>query len=757
MQIRRVQIFTLILLLIFSNSFGKSHFKILQTDNQQPIPFANVTWQMCENVAKKGFSTSNKDGVVAIEAEYNTRIIFSISCVGYKSFLDTVEFSKGMHILLDKDILNLDQVVVTGTRTPHVLKKAPVLTQLISETEIRSVDSEIITDILTVEMPGIEMSNHGGTPVMNMMGMETQYSLVLIDGERMAKSLQKTIDYSRINTANIERIEIVRGASSALYGSDAMGGVINIITKKPRKKWDVSADFRFQERNEKNHTQLDIDNADDDYARDFYKNIDRQNINGNLSVGYRNKGFYSNTFVNYKSHDGYKLFDTKGQKRYYKDSDVVITEDISESPTTVFGFQDFTINQKFGYEKNKWKFGVNGSIYNHDEFDFTNDALHQYYRSYNGGGNVSYNIDDKSELAISHSSDKYQRFTYSEKDDSKTKTHDNAFHTGKIIYTTTWGKHGVLAEFENLYQTLETDKFVYGELLSKSTNDAVIVLQDEFQWNARLTLVGGVRAGYHSAFDFHISPSITAKYSFNKFNLRASYARGFRSPDLKELYMNWSHLGMFQIIGSEELKPETNNYYSLSVDFVEPAHNLNATVIASYNDIKDKIDGLWTNNETEYRYMNFNSAEVFSIEAMLKWKFHKNFKLKTGYIFLDSKKSTDAQDLSTMSPMALTAQFEYRFVSKNYQLNANLSGKVTGEKELDVLDDDEDSPYYNQYYKVKYPSYSTWNFTVNQYFGKHIRFGLGVKNIFDYTAPIATFNTSNTPGRKFFTSISYTL
>ena len=317
------------------------------------------------------------------------------------------------------------------------------------------------------------------------------------------------------------------------------------------------------------------------------------------------------------------------------------------------------------------------------------------------------------------------------------------------------GKHSILAEIENLYQSLETDKFITGQMSSKSTNNTVLVLQDEFKWTDRTTLVAGLRTGYHSTFDLHATPSLTLRQRMGKFNARLSYARGFRSPDLKELYMNWSHLGMFEIIGNKDLKPETNDYYSFSLDFINGARKLNATLISSYNRVYDKIDGVWTNNETEYRYVNFDDAEIFTIEGLLKWKFHQNFKLKAGYIYQKSIKSTEAQDLSSMSPMSLTSQLEYSMSLGKYRLTANISGKITGKKDIVSQDTDDESPYNEEYYTVKYPTYSVWNLNVNQYFGRHLKLRLGVKNLFDYKAPIVTFNSSTTPGRKFFVALGY--
>lgn len=704
---------------------------------------------------------TDKNGEIKIDKISGSKVILEARLVGFIPIKTTIELKAEQTLSMTKDVLNIEQVTITGTRTPQTLKSSPVLTQLITADEIKNVDAQTLPDILEVEMPGIEMASHGGVPVMNMMGLETQYSLILIDGERLAKGLQKTIDYSRINADNIERIEIIRGAGSALYGSEAIGGVINIITKKANKKFDVSANVRYKELNSKDHTQLDLDNADDDYSKKFYKNIDKQNINANLNIGYKGKKINSSTFFNFKTVDAYKLSDTKLRTRYYKSGDIMqekMPDNNKYYQTPVNGYQDFTLSQKLGYDiSDKWMVNISGSFYNHDEYDFHNDAIHDLYQSYNANGKITYLLNDKSSFNLSYNTDIYQRFDYSEKAKEKNKNHSNDYHSFKLNYMSKIGRHNLFAEFEDLYQTLTTDKFVAKNLTSKYTNNMVIVLQDQFKWTDDFMLIAGIRTGYHSAYKIHASPSISAKYTINKINLRATYARAFRSPDLKELYMNWSHLGMFQIEGSADLKPETSNYYSLSLDFVDIAKNLNMTLIGSYNDVQNKIDGVWTNSETIYRYVNFHNAQIFSVEALVKWYFLNHFKLKAGYIFLNSVKSADAQDLSSMSPMSLNLQFEYNLTKNKYRLNANISGKLTGKKTFNVLDDNDTYGHKDEYYEVRYPMYSIWNLTINQYFGKHFKLGLGIKNILDYTAPIVTFNTSNTPGRKFFVSVGYNL
>ena len=107
---------------------------------------------------------------------------------------------------------------------------------------------------------------------------------------------------------------------------------------------------------------------------------------------------------------------------------------------------------------------------------------------------------------------------------------------------------------------MESDRFIALSMVDHSVYDAVLVLQDEYTLWPRVTLVGGIRGGFQSVFGSHVSPSATLKVSVGRVNYRVSYARGFKSPSLKELYMDWDHQGMFAIIGNKDLIPETNHY-----------------------------------------------------------------------------------------------------------------------------------------------------------------------------------------------------
>ena len=136
----------------------------------------------------------------------------------------------------------LQQVVVTGTRSPKLLAQSPVLTHVISAKDIEKTDGTNLRDVLQQLMPGVEFSySMNQMPHMNFSGFSGQSMLILVDGERLAGETMDDIDFDRLDMQQVDHIEIIKGAASALYGSNAAGGVINIITKKTSKPFALNA------------------------------------------------------------------------------------------------------------------------------------------------------------------------------------------------------------------------------------------------------------------------------------------------------------------------------------------------------------------------------------------------------------------------------------------------------------------------------------------------------------------------------------
>ncbi|WP_373721090.1 TonB-dependent receptor, partial [Bacteroides heparinolyticus] len=152
-------------------------------------------------------------------------------------------------ILKDEKELSLllNEVVVTGTGTEHYLKDAPVQTEVITGKALEQYQARSIDDLLSALSPSLTFHDGDMGSHVRLNGLSNDYILILINGKRMNGDIGGQNDLNRLNPANIERIEIVKGAASSLYGSDAIAGVINIITKRNREKLELTSNTRIGE------------------------------------------------------------------------------------------------------------------------------------------------------------------------------------------------------------------------------------------------------------------------------------------------------------------------------------------------------------------------------------------------------------------------------------------------------------------------------------------------------------------------------
>lgn len=201
---------------------------LVVTDGEKPVPFAYVSIEGRSQTAQ-----TDKDGHFSLSLA-NGHYRLTATLLGYQktTIETTVEGETAVKITMKEDLINLSTVTITGTLTPKTLANTPVVTRVITANDIRKLDATNIRDVLEAELPGLEYSySMNQQPVLTMQGLGGQSLLFLIDGERLAGETLDNIDFRRLNTDNIERIEIVKGAASALYGSNAVGAVVNIITK----------------------------------------------------------------------------------------------------------------------------------------------------------------------------------------------------------------------------------------------------------------------------------------------------------------------------------------------------------------------------------------------------------------------------------------------------------------------------------------------------------------------------------------------
>ena len=732
-------------IIISINGLSQSvKLKLLDSETKQPVPYANICFEGL-NKHNKLYTTSALDGSFTNNCKEPT--VVAISFIGYKTIIDTLKVGEVKTFYFTPDVFNLDQVVVTATRTDKTLKNAPVITQVISAKQIESQGLTTVESVLENNIPGLDFQKVGFGTDINMQGLGSKNILILIDGERLAGENGNNVDYSRLNTNNIERIEIVKGASSALYGSQAMGGVINIITKKPRKKIEFSFGGKLTEMNQVNFHDTKI--TDDAY--NYKHSLDLPNLNYNATFGFNLNKFSGKTSFVAKSSDAYKLQSSDTMFLYPKNADTVL---IYSDGANINGFEDYTISQSFSYTPNKKiEANIRGSYYNHNEYDFEPDNKYQNYEDYAVSGNIKYKFNNDANIIVSMSRDEYRKYDYLEKLEEKQLNYNNIFLNPKLIGTfKMYEKHTITAGTEYLNESLLSDKFTYDTLTEKQVNTSVLFIQDDINFTDKINVIVGGRADYHSAFGLNISPKISAMYKYKNHAFRVNYAKGFRAPNLKELYMEWTMPALwFTIKGDENLQPETNNYVSLSTEYSK--NNLNGSINVYKNWFKNKIEGEWHEHQTVYQYVNIASSELTGVELLLKYRLFKHFSFSGGYSYVHDKRSAEAQ-MSTISPHSGNIRFEYNLRKGIYYTNISLNGKITGAKNYEYSE----SIYYrgneiDALYDVHYNAFSIWNLTISQQLFNATNIILGVNNIFDYKSPIVSSETSMTVGRRVFVSI----
>lgn len=646
-------------------------------------------------------------------------------------------------------ILDLDQVVVTATRSNKTLKNTPVITQIVTGKQIEERGVPDAKSLLMQEVAGLNFQEVGFGTSISLQGLDSKHILFLVDGERLAGETGGNIDYSRLNLNNIERIEIVKGASSAIYGSQAMGGVINIITKEAKKKVELNIGGRYAGMNQRNYE----DTPKDHEQYKFRTNVDKPNLNGNASLGLNFGKFKSYTDILYQSFDGYQLYDTDSVFKYFPEYDTT-TSSLNKDATSISGYEDLNISQRLSYEFNKkLKLSLKGSYYSLNKYDFTPNNRYEKSIDFSYGANINYKLDTFSELLVSYYADNYKRYQEYELLDEKDLDYQNDLIQPKIIFSTSrFKKQVITAGIEYLSESLLGDQFESGELETKSQWNSTLFLQDDWAVTDRINVVGGIRVDYHEQYRFNASPKVSFMYKLHPVTMRLNYAKGYRSPTLKELYMDWDHLGMFWIYGNSDLKPETNNYISLSGEYVSPW--VYAAVTGYGNWFKNKIEGIWQNNQLEYHYTNMGNTMLAGVEATAKVKIIKDLHLNGTFNYLYTQE-TEGVRLSSSSPVSGNLRLEYAFRRKNYNANINLITSFMGAKDYDVLGsltvNGEDK---EAYYKAHVDAYSIWGITFTQQFYKSVRLTLGVDNIFDYKAKIINFNTSTSIGRRFYVRLN---
>ena len=630
--------------------------------------------------------------------------------VGYLSDTQTAD-GPTVNFSLEEDAIGLEQIVVTGTRTPKLLKDAPIITRVITEEDIKKVDATHIGDLLQSELPGIEFSYAMNQQVnLNMQGFGGTTVLFLVDGERLAGETMDNIDYTRLNLDNVGRIEIVKGAASSLYGSNAVGGVINLISKESTEPWTA-------------------------------------NVNGHWGPDGEQR--YGGTV----SFNAGKVFNTLNVQHTTKDQvDLENDGDFS----TIYGsytwnFKDRLVFQPIDNLKLTARAG-----YFFRQRNYTADEKNRY-RDFSGGLKANWDINQKSNLEVAYQYDQYDKSDYYPTTTNyDIKDYSNVQHSGRALYNLTIAEGQTLTAGADIMRDYLLS-YQFEDNGSHEQYTADVFLQYDWNMTDKLNLIAGARYDHYSEADVnHFSPKIGLMYRLGRFNIRGSYAGGFRAPTLKEMYMSYDMASIFMLYGNEDLKPETSHNFQLSGEFTKGRYN--ATVNGFYNFVDNRITSVWNQELYGMLYSNISKMRIYGIEANASVKYPWGLGARLSYCYTHEhlkKGETYQSYTSSTRPHTATVRVDYTKNWNNYGFNIALSGRLlssvdTFEYLAYVQDETGEVPTE----EAHYPGYAIWKIMLTQYIFKGVSLIATVDNLFNYVPSYYYNNSPTTTGTTFSCSLS---
>ena len=620
---------------------------------------------------------------------------------------------------------NLNPVVVTGSGHHQRLKSTSTPVHVLTSQEIHEQGITTFDAAIQRMMPQVSMAPNSMGTFLRLNGLGNKYILILINGQKLSGDISNNIDLNRINMSRVKRIEVLDGAASSLYGSDAIAGVINIITDQPSQQlFNVSSDTRVS-----GHGQLT-----ESVNLDIFKN-----------------GFGSYTSFTHDRADSYQ----NNGLEYVKGSDTDTQPTIAPLFT---GYRSHLIGQKFTYAPNQhlaMNAGIDYSYKITDRPDTRPDITggtdyEMRYKGFRWNVGGIYKFNSKNSLQADFTSDHYR---YGKEYDVETKT--NAIGD----YVLSKKQRQTELELKAILKLMPHSTTIFGAdwrqdfltATSGNIDQSVYTIsayaQHESQLLRNLTATLGVRLTHHETFNQQFTPKATLMYAPGNFRFRATYSAGFRAPGLDELFYHYFSVnrGKAQIsFGNKDLSPEKSHYFSLNTEY---RNHIIAVSITGYlnriNDmvVKNNIDvdeAALAMLRTEFPemtddqaaklehyalYQNSDKGDVKGLQVNVSANIFRGFNLSMNYAYTYARtKSAEQWSMLERSVRnTATIAANYHHVWGRYGLNVNLNGRL------------QSKTYYPDYEDA--PGYGVWNIHTTHAFDcaqwAFIEPSIGVDNIFD--------------------------
>lgn len=587
-----------------------SRISLVDKITGKPVAYAHILVEGLKagSGIKSGYLTDNK-GTATIKTDVVVRI--SATFVGYKNTFDTIYPGKDKTIVMNPTVYNVDEVVVTAQYKPETVDKSIYKMKVLGSRLIEAKAAMNLTDLLAGEVNiRITRDNIFGSSVV-MQGLSGEHVKLLMDGVPVIGRQDGKIDLTQINLQNVDHVEVVQGPMSVVYGSNALAGVINIITKESdRQKASIDAEA-------------------------YYESVGQYNLSlgGSYAIKKHSFSLYGtrNFFDGYDTDEGYRYLEWKPKLQYSLDGNYTYR---SKKTTLKFGGTFF--------DEEVRDLGNGLEVFNY------NKAFDKYYftRRWTVRGELTQDFNNRARLSVLTAYSDYRRIrnTYLKDltdlseilvigDDMQDTTRfDN------IMLRTSYG-NSVLKEMIKYQLGIDLNRESgYGEKILdnyQEIGDYAAFMTFDIAPLPQLSIQPGLRLSYNTKYNAPLTYSLNVKWNIiEALALRISTAKGFRAPSLKELYLDFVDLN-HDIRGNPDLEAETAQNINLHLGYnpISPAnYNWGIELGLFYNHIKNKIDLVITNPDPlKYSYINIDQFYTHGFELMFNNRIYPWLRLNIGF------------------------------------------------------------------------------------------------------------------------------
>ncbi|MGD8779163.1 MAG: TonB-dependent receptor [Ignavibacteria bacterium] len=758
---KRLEVVLIILLSISASLFAQKtaiEGVVYNNSNNRAIAGANILLKD----SSVGTAT-DPDGKFLLKNISEGNLSIMVSCVGFKTEIIEISTEAGktqkIEVFLNPVLVPVGEVIVTSTKYRTQIKDVPLPLEIISEEEIMASSPVTLSDALN-NKPGLSLARDGvwGTHV-SIRGLSKQNIVTLIDGNRIETATNIAAGMSLIDVEDIERVEVIKGASSALYGSGALGGVVNIISKGSR----------FQ-----NNFFLKGS------ITGSYNSVNNKGA-GSLSFNAGSSNWFAKIRGTLRSADNAETPDGTLENSQFKDNNI-------SANLGIMPFDGHELNFKFQrfYAEDV---GIPGGS------PFAASAKATYPEEKREMYSIEYRVNNLIKSMVSLSA-KYFYQTIERRveliPNANAVVRPNADHnTNGVQLQTNWvfgGRHFLIAGIDAWQRDLKSWRIkevkaknqIVGETpvpesdyrsIGFYAQDEIQLIQNELKltvggridqikvtnedsYNPEYIIVNGVRNdsppsqvklwNADESDDISASVNLGLLYEVsNSIDITFNTARSFRSPTLEERYQ-FIELSNITYLGDPDLEPETGLFFDLGIRVWKPDFSFTGNVFL--NLLNNLVIDEWQSN-TLYIKNNVGESRFYGFDFSLEYNIYKNYVIYGSAAYVRGEDTETDSDLPEIPP--LNGKIGFRLPASKY-FNMDLSSTFFSDQNKTAVGES------------KTPGYMYFDFYINSrpfdlgYFS--LRLFAGVENIFDraYRNHLSTYRglLKTEPGRNFFAKIA---